>query len=43
MDFKWFLKESKSFMGYGKDISKPMFWVKFPGAYVKFLYYSVKG
>ncbi|MGE6896827.1 hypothetical protein [Priestia flexa] len=43
MNFKWFLKESKSFMGYGGYTPKLKFWLKFPVVYTKFLYYSLKG
>ena len=28
----WFIRESKSYMGYGQTISKLEFWVRFPGA-----------
>lgn len=42
MDFRWFLRESKSFMGYGTYTPKLSFWLKFPIAYMKFLYWSLK-
>lgn len=38
---RWFIVESKSFMGYGKDTSKLRFWVEFPLAYVKFMWFQM--
>lgn len=43
MAWKGFVKESKSYMGYGKAISKINFWIKFPKAALKFYWPSVKG
>lgn len=42
MNFKWFLKESKKFMGYGVSTPKMLFWLRFPLAYIKFEYYQMK-
>jgi hypothetical protein len=33
----WFIRESKKFMGYGEDISKFHFWLRFPKAYFIFI------
>jgi hypothetical protein len=41
-DLVWFVRESKSFMGYGKAISKVKFWTRLPLAYVRFMYYGGK-
>ena len=38
MNFKWFLVESKKFMGYGTYTPKWLFWLRFPKAYIKFEY-----
>lgn len=44
MHLLWFIKESKKYKGYGIDTSKIKFWLYFPIAYVKFLFYTyVKG
>lgn len=38
----WFVKTSKQYMGYGGSISKIKFWINFPFAYTRFLYYQIK-